>query len=169
MIGGCVMRKIVLNAGDIEVSHEPAVFETMLGSCVSVCIWDERTNTAGMNHYMLPVLPGDAQRPEISGPEAINLLIDKFLAMGSNIRNLTARIFGGGNVVEALSGNDIGKENVLVARKMLAYYRIPVVGEYTCNNFGIKVVFFSETGKVFVKKLEGGASAGAVRTNRRPG
>lgn len=71
------------------------------------------------------------------------------------MRNLKAKIFGGGAVLEAhLKGNEIGEKNVRVAREALEDYGIPIIKEYTGNDFGIKVLFYSDTGKAFVKKLD---------------
>lgn len=48
------MKRIMLSIGDVVVSKEPAMLETILGSCVAVCLWDEKIGMGGMNHIMLP-------------------------------------------------------------------------------------------------------------------
>lgn len=145
------MKKILLNAGDIAVASEPVMFETVLGASVSICLWDEKLKIAGMNHYMMPGVMGDMKDHERSGPESINRLVDSILELGSNLRNLKAKVFGGGN---AGGGGVNGKENVLVAKKILGYYKIPVIKEHTGNDCGIKVVFMSATGATSVEKFE---------------
>lgn len=155
------MNKIYLKIGDIAISNGPAILETVLGSCVSICLWDETMKLAGMNHYMLPDLMEEMERPERFGPSSINKLLREITAAGSDSGRLKAKIFGGGNVVRELSsGFEIGKKNVEIAREMLADQNIPVISEYTGNEFGLKVVFHSETGRVFVKKLEMECSGG---------
>lgn len=148
------MEKIRLNEGDIFVSDKAVIFETVLGSCVSVCIWDEKLKVAGMNHYMMPWKAENIEEQRRSGPESINRLIDKILGLGSNLRNLKAKVFGGGNVIKAFSEREgSGKENIRVAREILGYYKIPVIKEYTGHNCGIKVIFYSDTGKAFIEEL----------------
>lgn len=147
-------RKITLTIGDIVVTNEPSVLGTILGSCVSVCLFDERLKMGGMNHFMLPMPTGSAGNPACCGPESLNRLFAAFLRSGSSITDLKAKVFGGGTVVKGLSsGFDIGKDNVRVAKDMLRKYRIPVVNEVTGMDCDIKVFFHTETGRAFVKKI----------------
>jgi len=149
------IRKIPLNIGDVAVSDGPSMLETILGSCVAVCLWDSELKIAGMNHYMMPYWLNTLKDPLMCGPDSIDALVAMIMRKGSAIKNLRAKIFGGGAVFEApLKGSEIGKENVRVAREALEAYGIPVVREYTGNDFGIKVMFYSDTGRAFVKKLE---------------
>ena len=149
------IKKIPLNIGDIAVSDGSSMLETILGSCVAVCLWDKELKIAGMNHYMMPYWLNTMRDPLMCGPDSIDALIAMIIGKGSDIKNLTAKVFGGGAVLEAqLKGNEIGKENVRVAREALEDYGIPIVKECTGNDFGIKVVFYSDTGQAFVKKLD---------------
>ena len=149
------MNKIYLKIGDVAISTGPAIMETILGSCVSICLWDETTKLAGMNHYMLPDLMDDIEQPERFGPGSIKRLLSEIKVAECDSGHLKAKIFGGGNVVRELSsGFEIGKKNVELAREMMLEHNIPVISEYTGNECGIKVVFHSETGRVFVRKLE---------------
>jgi chemotaxis protein CheD len=40
--------------GEYYGSGEDIIVNTVLGSCVSACIWDKKTGMGGMNHFMLP-------------------------------------------------------------------------------------------------------------------
>jgi chemotaxis protein CheD len=149
------MKKIILGIGDVIVSEEPSVMQTVLGSCVAVCLWDKEKIFGGVNHYMLPKFMEGIKNPQYCGPESIDRLVDYFLKNGSIPSNIKAKVFGGGNVVKSLSGGfDIGSENVKVAKKKLMQYGIPIVRELTGGDSGMKILFYSETGKVFVKKLK---------------
>ena len=149
------IKKIPLNIGDVAVSDGPSMLETILGSCVAVCLWDGELKIAGMNHYMMPYWMDTMKDPMMCGPESIEALMTMIINRGANIKDLRAKIFGGGRVLETLTkGIEIGKENVRVAREVLEDYGIPVIKEYTGNDFGIKVVFYSDTGRAFIKKLD---------------
>jgi chemotaxis protein CheD len=148
------VKRIALNIGDVAVSTTPSVLETILGSCVAICLWDAKRKVAGMNHFMMPYMTDTLKDPMLCGPESIRALIAKVVSMGSDINELKAKVFGGGNVVELLnSGTQIGKENVRAAKETLADYNIPVIKEFTGNDFGIKVFFYSDSGRAFVKRL----------------
>jgi chemotaxis protein CheD len=40
-------------------SSQPYVINTILGSCVAVCLWDPVYKVGGMAHYMLPLWNGE--------------------------------------------------------------------------------------------------------------
>ncbi len=154
MIVTAELKRIVLNIGDVVVATEPAILETVLGSCVSVCLWDGRLKIGGMNHFMLPRMLDTMKCSTCCGPESMEKLLTALIGSGSRLGDVRAKIFGGGRMVSSLEhGIDVGLENVAVARSMLADYGIPIVGECTGLDLGRKVVFYSATGKVFVKSL----------------
>jgi chemotaxis protein CheD len=148
------LKRIILNIGDIVVSSEPAVLETVLGSCVSICLWDEQSKTGGMNHFMLPELTDGLKNPSCCGSESTARLINELLSIGTDIRNIKAKLFGGGQVIRELgNGFDIGEKNIKLAKDILMEYNIPIIREFTGPDYGIKVVFYTATGKAFVKKI----------------
>jgi chemotaxis protein CheD len=149
------MRKIILNIGDIVVCSEPTVLETVLGSCVSVCLWDESSRASGMNHFLVPyVMPG-LNKPAYSGQESIKRLIEGFTMTGANPLYIKAKVFGGGRVIKGMGENlDVGVENVKIAREMLKNYGIIIAKELVCPDYAIKIVFYTATGRVFVRKLK---------------
>lgn len=149
------MKRIILNIGDVVISSEPSILETVLGSCVSVCLWDEALSIGGMNHFMLPRMTDGIKNPTYCGKEAVEVLVSALLDMGSNLPNLKAKVFGGGRVIKKFHQSlDVGKENIKVAKEILGRYKIPIIKELTGRGHGVKVVFYSATGKVFVKPLQ---------------
>lgn len=144
----------MLNIGDVVVSSEPAILETVLGSCVSICLWDEKSKTGGMNHFMLPDASENGNNPSCYGTESITRLIGDFLKIGGDSRFIKAKVFGGGRVIKELtSGFEVGEQNIKIAKNILMKYNIPVINEFTGIDFGIKVVFYTATGKVFIKRI----------------
>jgi len=41
--------------GEYYVTQQNEIITTVLGSCVSACIWDRAAGIGGMNHFMLPL------------------------------------------------------------------------------------------------------------------
>ena len=147
-------KKIIITIGDICVSREPAIIQTVLGSCVSTCLWDERSKVGGMNHFMLPKILIGPMRDVCLGPESIEKLVHEMLRVGADRHRLRAKIFGGGRVLRGLNQNiDVGTENVIAAREMLKVLRIPVIKECTSTAFGLKLIFYTATGQAFLKSL----------------
>lgn len=149
------MNRITLIIGDVVVSDTHAILETVLGSCVAVCLWDKSLHLGGMNHIMLPAISDSVKNPNYCAQEAIDKLLGDILKLGSARRNLRAKVFGGGRAIKQFSERlDVGKQNVRVIKEILSKYNIPIIKEFTQMGCGIKVRFHSDTGRAFVKKLE---------------
>lgn len=149
------MRRRILNIGDVVVCSEPTVLETILGSCVSVCLWDAKSGVGGMNHFMFPYVINKIKDPAYCGIESINMLIGEFRKLSVCKTHLKAKVFGGGKVLKEISEYFyVSAENVRIAKKILKEHDIPIVKEFTGCECGTKVLFHSNTGKAFIKKIE---------------
>jgi len=143
-----------LMSGSIFVHEDAHVVTTILGSCVSVCLWDPVKKVGGINHYMLPLWNGEGLASPKYGSIAIPVMVEKILELGSSKRNLQAKIFGGGEVFGVSSSTmHIGERNIILARDMLEMEKIPVVNFDVGGNIGRKIVYDTGTGSVLVKKF----------------
>jgi chemotaxis protein CheD len=143
-----LLRKVFVQGGEVVVTDAPTELVTILGSCVAVCLWDRVTKTGGMNHYLLPSSRNGENNANV-GSVATKMLIES-VCKTSNIKNLEASIFGGGNKFFSDNFLVVGPQNVEAAKTALAYARIPVVLEDTGGNAGRKVYFDTSTGSVKV-------------------
>jgi len=135
-------------AGDILVSNERIRMTTVLGSCVSVCLFDSLHSFGGMNHYLLPS-PGEDGR---HGEWSIRELHRRMLDLGSRPRNLQAKIFGGGSPLTlANDASAVGPANARVAFATLAKLGINVVGDSVVGNSGMRIYFENWSGLVLVR------------------
>jgi chemotaxis protein CheD len=137
-------------------SNKTTMIQTILGSCVSVCLWDKKLHIGGMNHYMLPFWNGTGLATPKFGNIAIEKLIDKMLSLGCKKKDLVAKIFGGGKIINTLENKrfQIGTQNVLVAQEMLRNEKIPILVENTGGTSGRKIRFNTNTGVVLHKFIE---------------
>lgn len=127
---------------------------TVLGSCVSVCLWDPASRTGGINHYLLPLWNGDGLRTPKYGNIAIPMLVEKLLQAGCARGNLKAKVFGGASVLEGSSGLlNVGERNIHFAEGALEEARIPVIGKDVGGTSGRKLLFVTGSGDVYVRKL----------------
>lgn len=142
-----------LYPGTLFAQRGPYVITTILGSCVAVCLWDPVLRVGGMNHYLLPLWNGDGLPTPKYGNVAIPMLIEKLVSLGSQKQNIKAKVFGGANVLENLSGLlDIGERNIRIFESILSECRIEVLGKDVGGTVGRKVIFDTFSGSVFVKK-----------------
>lgn len=128
------------------------LIDTVLGSCVSVCLYDTETKIGGMNHFMLPFWNGDGLASPKFGNIATEKLIEKLISQGAKRDYLIAKLFGGANQIKGIS--DVGLRNIEIARKILRDQGVDVVAESVGGEVGRKILFNTGTGEVFMKFLK---------------
>jgi chemotaxis protein CheD len=154
-MNGSANNNHYLMPGNIFVHPDEYTVTTVLGSCVSVCLWDSVRQLGGINHFMLPLWNGDGLASPRYGNIAIAKLIEKMLDIGADRGTLKAKIFGGGDVLRVTSAfMNIGARNVVLAQDILRDERIPVISADTGGKNGRKLLFNTRTGVVLVKLLK---------------
>ena len=68
-------RLINVGIADLQVTKAPDILRTVLGSCVSVCLYDPKAKVAGMAHIMLPEQKSEDSNPIEYADSAIPILI----------------------------------------------------------------------------------------------
>jgi chemotaxis protein CheD len=150
--------EVYLHPGQLYVSSEPAQISMILGSCAGVCLYDCRRSMGGAIHYMLPQWDGSGQPSPRYGDIAIEVLFKQFQILGSNPKDLEAKVFGGACMFQVFrSENDsedhIGSRNVQMALEILARLGIAVVTRDTGGENGRKLKMQSDTGAVTVSVI----------------
>ncbi|WP_375292362.1 chemotaxis protein CheD [Sphingomonas melonis] len=125
------LRRINILQGETKVSDDAGVvLTTVLGSCISACLYDPIAKVGGLNHFLLAE-PGsgetDVRSLQRYGVYAMEVLINAMMSMGATRSNLKARIYGGASLRDGF--RDIGATNALFARRFLRDERITLVGE----------------------------------------
>lgn len=142
-----------LGPGDLCAGGgEDLVLATVLGSCVSACLYDRTSRLGGMNHFLLP--RGRAHDPAAAsryGTYAMELLINELLKLGARRRCLEAKAFGGATVLR--SATDIGGVNCRFLREYLDVEGIPLVAHDLGGSFPRRLRFWPATGKVQLRVL----------------
>jgi chemotaxis protein CheD len=155
-----VVAKIL--PGEFYMTKGNVAIATTLGSCISACIWDERSHIGGMNHFMLPATDKEAHEVNWGnrdktadatryGNFAMEHLINSILKSGGRKVNLRAKIFGGAKVINQLS--DVGQRNIDFAYEYLDQEGILIEGTDVGDIYPRKVIFEPVSGRAFVKKL----------------
>jgi len=157
-------KKHYLFPGNLFVHRSPHLVTTVLGSCISVCLWDSRSQIGGMNHYLLPLWNGEGLPTPKYGNIAIEKLIDKLLKLGCEKSNLKAKVFGGAAMWEQKGGLiTVGERNIELAWDLLAQNDVPIISSDVGGKLGRKLVFNSGTGEVMMRRNKGLTSVGDVR------
>jgi len=171
------MADIEVKMGDVVVTRrsEDNLITSGIGSCLAVMLYDPKFKIGALAHTMLTDRRvshlkrdaldaisssartwegGDDRRHEIRDMKYVDAAIDgmikKMVTQGANKENLEAKLVGGANMFSALK-SDIGKENILAAKKKLKIEGIRVVGESVGGSQGRSVEFSVASGIVTVK------------------
>lgn len=131
-------------------------FSTMLGSCVSVCAYDEYAGIGGMNHFLLPNAPKSEEQGFSSsfryGSAAIETLLNSLFAKGAAKNGLKIKLFGGAKVLGNIS-NDVGDRNISFTKNFFKRENIRIESEDLGGSIGRRIIFFPATGKVLLREL----------------
>lgn len=142
-------------AGQAVMTTRPAVIKTLLGSCVSVCLWDRRLKHGAMNHALLPKWGGSDVPSQRYADVGTKSLIRKMRSLGSRDEDIVAKVVGGASIMQfQLVGIDTGSANVQTALDVLREEGISVAAMDTGGHHGRRISFYTDTGAVKIVKIE---------------
>jgi chemotaxis protein CheD len=151
------VESVKILPGQYHAGPGPGTITTVLGSCVSTCLWDPVARIGGMNHFMLPgdnAAPGSAWAASARfGVYAMEVLINQMTRLGADRRRLVAKAFGGARVLAGFDTLDVGAKNAEFVLEFLRVEGIPVLAKDLLDVHPRKVHFFPDSGKVQVKRL----------------
>jgi chemotaxis receptor (MCP) glutamine deamidase CheD len=158
-------NRVTLYIGEVGASQLPTVLDTLLGSCVAVCLYDPVLRMGGMNHILLPSCRAGETSPRC-GVHAMELLINEVMKLGGDRRRLVAKAFGGANVLEGIRVPPIGEGNARFVREFLALEKIPLIAERLGGTQAVHVYFHTDTGKVTVHTVDGSDLPNVIEEER---
>ncbi|MCX7678584.1 MAG: chemotaxis protein CheD [Spirochaetes bacterium] len=147
-----------INVGiaDYAIAKAPNILRTVLGSCVGICLYDPQLKIAGLSHIMLPSKNEKGGNDKKYADTAIELMLKEMESMGALRERIVAKIVGGATMFRISSNSlmsEIGKNNVLKVRDVLARLNIKIIAEDTGGNYGRTIDFYSESGILRIRSL----------------
>ena len=146
---------IFLVPGSMFCTAAGGIVSTVLGSCVSLCLWDGMARIGGMNHYVLPRAPAG----EVSlryGDVALDALWRAMAQHGAESRHIRAKLFGGAAVLPISEDETVGEKNVRLAYAWLGVRGVPVMAAQTGGKTGLHVRFDTGNGGAEVRGVSAG-------------
>ncbi len=144
-----------IKAGEYYCGDTKKKVATILGSCVSVVFYNQKTNCMAISHGVMPVYNGE-KNDFYYVDRAIKNLVNEMKRKGMEKKDITVMIIGGADVLK----NDknipyvsIGEKNVQSAVNTLKKEGLKISRKITGGPCGRKVVFYPNTGKIIVKNL----------------
>jgi chemotaxis protein CheD len=139
--------------GEFYISKEDIVLSTVLGSCISVCIYDPLLDFGGMNHFMLPAssVQDDIERPLRYGLFAMEQLINGMMKNGCKRENMQIKVTGGGAMISGLIS--IGAQNIDFIKKYIEEENLQLISIDLGGDQARRVAYFPKPGRMLGKKL----------------
>lgn len=157
-LGALDLERMALNIapGEWHVDRDKPI-STLLGSCVAVCMYDEKLKVGGMNHFMLPTMKKREQNAEIdsvlSGDYAMEVLLNDMLARGASRARIKAKAFGGGTIISGVAASGIGRRNADFARQWLEREKIELIASDFLGPWARKLIFVPALGDAYCKRI----------------
>ena len=157
------MAQIVVGIAEIKMgAKRDELITYALGSCVGICMYDDKLKIGGLLHAMLPDAFANEQSIDLNHERYVNTGIQSLFSMicahGAKIRNLKVKLIGGANMFGfdfTDKDMDIGTQNVIQSKRILAGMGIPVVAQMTGGTVGRTIRLEIESAKVYVSATDG--------------
>lgn len=155
-------KTVTIGMADLCAVNSPDSITTIgLGSCVGICLYDNKVKVIGMAHAMLPdstkIVKNDNKAKFVD--TSITKLIEEMTKLGASKNRLVAKLVGGAQMFAYTSSNEsmrIGDRNVEAAILNLQKLGIPILSKDVGSNYGRTIIFSAETGMVTVKTVSNG-------------
>lgn len=154
------VNTVYLLPGELYFSNREEFVYTVLGSCVSIIMYDLNIGYSSISHCLLPKLN---HRDYKNGNEnifkyvdtTIEFLLEKFSEVGAEIKNLEVKLFGGAsmNIKYKINDIQIGNLNVNAAKNIIRENGLRIRKQDTGGHCSRKIIFSTATGEVFLKRL----------------
>ena len=156
---------IFLKPGGLYISEEPAIVSTILGSCVSITIYNKRLMIGGICHALLP----KGQASNGTGTfryvdSAISYMLQKFETRGIEKDEMEVKLLGGADVLERMDGHtkSVGQQNRETALEIIRKERLNLKVSDVGGSLGRKIYFYTDTGRILLKRIKSIAEAGVL-------
>ncbi len=165
------MERKFLLPSEFHSTKKAMNLDTLLGSCVSICLYNKSNGFASMNHFLLDSGSEEnmKQDPGKYGLSSCSRIIKTLMTVDNKPSNYTAQVFGGGKVNSHLAFQDsIGDKNVEMAENVLKEHRIRVAHRDVGGLKGRKISFDTSSNKVVCRIMgesEEGKRLKAIRDN----
>jgi chemotaxis protein CheD len=160
---------VFLNPGEWFAGNATHRIRTVLGSCVSVTLWNAGLRLGAMSHFVLATRDGERPLDGVRGldlcaldgrygDEALCLMLHELGRRGVAAPQCEAKIFGGGDMFPgrvagaAGAAAAVGRRNGEAARRLLQAQGIVIVSEALFGAGHRQVVFDVASGDVWCRQ-----------------
>jgi chemotaxis protein CheD len=159
-----VMHEIYLKPAEMVLCKKPCKVTTVLGSCLAVILYHQKSRTGAICHALLPVCPHPSRSCREGCRQtfryvdcSLRFMLDRYGALGAQPSELTVKLFGGADMFIAKSQesiSDVGRQNVEMATRLVEEQGLNLTAASLGGIQGRKLFFFTHTGLVEMKYVQ---------------
>lgn len=152
---------VAVGVGEFKVSRQPddLLVTYSLGSCLGLIAYDPKVRVGGMLHSMLPdsrINPEKARvQPAMFVDTGMTAFLGELFALGATRSGLRIKMAGGAKVLKEGEFFDIGRRNLLMAKKILWKNNLAILAEDTGGEVSRTLRLRLEDGKTSIRDHEG--------------
>ncbi len=160
---GAALANVYLRPGEIFISDRPTIVKTVLGSCISVTMFNSRLRLGAICHGMLP------ECGEMSGSNcacltgfrhvdcSVRKMLEELHSSGILNDEIECKMFGGSDMFKTILGKpnpiNVGEQNIIAAYKIMYESNLRLAASDTGGSRGRQIIFIPNSGEVFLKKI----------------
>lgn len=152
---------IYLHTGEFYMSERPEIVSTVLGSCISVIMYNDRLKISAISHCLLPTCKNDGTTCNTCSDGfkyvdcSIIRMLNEFEKLKIKKHEIDVKLFGGADVLGSEKREDsVGKQNIIAAIQTLNKERVKIISSDVGGLRGRKVFLLTSTGEVFISRLK---------------
>ena len=152
-----------LKAGEMHCADRPTLVVTVLGSCLSVILYNRRLGIGGICHGLLPscsrqkTCNGDCTEKFRYVDCAIRQMVKIFDRSGVKRSEIEVKCFGGADMfsrpIEKPGILSVGRQNSEAADEVMKREGLTLITRDVGGLQGRKILFYTHTGEVLLKRL----------------
>ncbi len=154
---------VYLRTGEMYFSTIPTTVTTVLGSCVSITMFDKVLRVGAICHAFLPECEkqsnchNNCQEKFRFVDCSVHHMIEQFMKNKRKTADIEIKLFGGSSIMSAKSGHacgmSTGNQNIQAAIKAIKLKGLRLDTYDIGGKLGRKIIFNSDTGEVFLKRV----------------
>jgi chemotaxis protein CheD len=157
-------KKVVyLHPGEVFFSKKPFIVSTILGSCLSITMFNYKNHFAGISHCQLPKCNEphddceDCPAPYKYVDCSIKKMIEKFNENKIDLNEIDIKMFGGADVISNFNSESkpsVGKQNIITAKRIIKNNNLNLIASDVGGKQGRKIFFNSHTGDILLYRMK---------------
>lgn len=149
-------KRVYLKPGEFYFSDDPSIVTTILGSCVSVTMFNAEYRCGAICHAVLPEYSSTGESFRYVN-SSIRTMVQAFQHYGIDHAHIEVKLFGGSDVLPVHESRrqqaTVGKQNIDAALRTLEREHLRLAASDLGGIQGRKILFNTHTGEILLKRV----------------